>query len=289
MLKSSSLKLTTLSENSAATGGVCAEWGLSIFVEAGSRKILLDTGASAAVVQNAHHLGIDIRSVDTIVLSHGHGDHTGGLPAVLSSVDGQVPVIAHPDVWDLKYSRNTKTGTHRFVGIPHRVEYLESLGADFELTEVPHWITDDIATSGSVPMTSRFESVADNLVRSIDDDFTQDPMHDDLSLFIRTDLGLVIVLGCAHRGMINIITHARDVMDTEEVYMVVGGTHLISASKERLSATVETLRDLGVTWLGVSHCTGFHAAARLEYEFPERFFTNYAGTSITFPFQPRKR
>jgi 7,8-dihydropterin-6-yl-methyl-4-(beta-D-ribofuranosyl)aminobenzene 5'-phosphate synthase len=110
-------------------------------------------------------------------------------------------------------------------------------------------------------------------------------MNDDQSVYIRTELGLIIFLGCAHRGMINIIHHARKLMDTDRVYMVIGGTHLGPASDHQYRKTVEALREMDVTWLGVSHCTGLPVAAKLARDFEGRFFFNTAGSVIRFPFK----
>ena len=283
-MDSSTLRLTTLCENTVGRGGVVAEWGFSILIEAGDRRILLDAGMGSSTLQNAHSLGIDVSTVDTIALSHNHYDHTGGLPSMLSEIDGTVPVLAHPEVWGLKYGLNKKTGVYRFIGLPYRREYLESLGAEFELSENPQWITEDIATSGEEPMVTSYEQVADQFFSKLGGEFVPDTLPDDMSVFIRTELGLVVVLGCAHRGMINVIRHAQKVMGIDDVYMVVGGTHLISASEERVDKTIDALREIDVTWLGVSHCTGFPAAAKLSTAFPDRFFTNNAGTKIEFPF-----
>jgi 7,8-dihydropterin-6-yl-methyl-4-(beta-D-ribofuranosyl)aminobenzene 5'-phosphate synthase len=284
MLDSTKLRLTTLSENTAGSARVGAEWGWSILIEAGERSILLDTGGGEVAFHNACALGVDMRSVDTIVLSHGHYDHAGGLSAILPMLDRPVPVIAHPDVWNLKYGRNKSKNTYRFSGVPFRCEYLESLGARFELSADPQRITADIVTSGEEPLTTEFEHIPDTMCKRVDGEYVPDMLADDLSLFVRTDLGLVIVLGCAHRGVINIIRHAQRLMETDDVYMVVGGTHLMAASDERLDKTIEALRDIDVTWLGVSHCTGAVASAKLAAAFPGRFFSNSAGNVIEFPY-----
>jgi 7,8-dihydropterin-6-yl-methyl-4-(beta-D-ribofuranosyl)aminobenzene 5'-phosphate synthase len=285
MLDSTKLRLTTLSENTAGSPRVGAEWGWSILIEAAERRILLDTGEGGIVLQNACALGVNVRAVDTIVLSHGHTDHTGGLGAILPMLDGPVPVLAHPDVWNSKYSRSKERNSYRFAGIPYRREYLESLGARFELSIEPQPITGDIVTSGEEPLTTEFEHIPDSMWKRVDGKYVADPLADDLSLFIRTDLGLVVVLGCAHRGVINVIRHAQRLMETDDVYMVVGGTHLMAASEERLDRTIEALRDIDVTWLGVSHCTGAVASAKLATAFPGRVFTNSAGNVITFPYE----
>jgi 7,8-dihydropterin-6-yl-methyl-4-(beta-D-ribofuranosyl)aminobenzene 5'-phosphate synthase len=254
-------------------------------VEAGPRTFLLDAGTSDAVVRNADRLALDLKKVEAIVLSHGHYDHTGGLRSVLERI-AEMRIVAHPGVLDGKYGYNSKTRKHRYVGIPYRRDLLENLGARFDLHRESVWLTPDIAASGEEQMSTDFESVAANLKLKVGDRFIQDPMADDQSLYIRTELGLIVILGCAHRGMINIITHARKVMDTERVHMVIGGTHLSRAAGKQIEKTVQALKEMDIRWLGVSHCTGLEVAARLAGEFPGRFFFNTAGTVIRFPFEP---
>jgi 7,8-dihydropterin-6-yl-methyl-4-(beta-D-ribofuranosyl)aminobenzene 5'-phosphate synthase len=106
----------------------------------------------------------------------------------------------------------------------------------------------------------------------------RDNFTDDLSLAIKTNKGLSIFLGCAHRGMINIINHFQKTAGEERVYSVVGGTHLISASQERLDKTIADLKKTGIQKLGVSHCTGFPASIRLAEEFKGIFFLNSSGS-----------
>jgi len=100
-----SVVTTTLSENSAGRVGLLAEWGLSILLEVDNLKILLDTGQTFSVVYNTVALGIDLSQIDKLVLSHGHRDHTGGLPYVLRQVRKEIEIIAHPDIWTAKYGR----------------------------------------------------------------------------------------------------------------------------------------------------------------------------------------
>jgi 7,8-dihydropterin-6-yl-methyl-4-(beta-D-ribofuranosyl)aminobenzene 5'-phosphate synthase len=276
------LKITTLSENTAGLGGFLAEWGLSILVETGDTRVLLDTGQSVSATANAGLLGIDLARIDRIVLSHGHYDHTGGLPHILRKMAKTVPVIAHPDIWADKYSHH-EGQDYNYIGIPHRRQLLESLGASFSLGRQPVKIGDGIITSGEVPMVTGFEKVEPGLLVKEADAFRQDELLDDQALIIETSEGLVVILGCAHRGIINTLYHARKLTGVERVYAVLGGCHLMYATPERVRLTIAALKELGVQRLGVSHCTGLPAACRMAREFGYRFFFNNAGTVTNLP------
>ena len=273
------LRITTLSENTAGMPGVVAEWGLSILVETDDLKVLLDTGLSISVSHNAPRLGVDLAAVDKIVLSHGHYDHSGGLREVLAQT-GKVEVIAHPDIFAAKFARYGEQA--RYVGIPFSREAMEAL-ASLTLSRGPVWITEEIVTTGEIPMATEYEEIDPPLLIKEGEELAPDPLLDDRALIIKTDDGLVVITGCAHRGIINTLNHARELTGVDVVHTVVGGTHLILASEERVLLTAAALREFGVRRLGVSHCTGMPAAMMLAREFGDIFFFNNTGTRITVP------
>jgi len=269
------INITTLTENTA-TRNFMAEWGLSILIETENKCILLDSGSGLSVAYNAQVMGIDFRIIDLMVLSHGHFDHTGGLKDILEIRNKSIDIIAHPSIWDATYS--IRDNDRRYIGIPFMREQLEGLGARFILSTEPVWITENIVTSGEVPFVTGYEEIDHSLYRMDNNSLIRDTLPDDLSFAIKTDKGLAVFLGCAHRGMMNIIIHFQKITGDERIYSVVGGTHLISASQERLNRTIADLKKIGIQKLGVSHCTGFEASARLATEFKDIFFLNSAGS-----------
>jgi 7,8-dihydropterin-6-yl-methyl-4-(beta-D-ribofuranosyl)aminobenzene 5'-phosphate synthase len=276
------IHLATLSENTA-NYGFLAEWGLSIVAEVDGMRILVDTGLSFSAVHNAQLMGIDLATIDRIVLTHGHADHTGGLVNVLKVMRKDVEVIAHPDVWALKYRRGDAQEKEQYIGIPFSRQELEGRGARFNLTKEPVHLSEHTITTGEIPMMSGYEDVENKLFVKTDGILRQDPLADDLALVIDTEFGLVIISGCAHRGIVNTLRHAQKLTGKELVYAVVGGTHLFRASDERIEKTIADLKDMGIQKLGVSHCTGFPASVQLAQEFKDIFFLNNAGTSLTLP------
>jgi 7,8-dihydropterin-6-yl-methyl-4-(beta-D-ribofuranosyl)aminobenzene 5'-phosphate synthase len=271
------LQITTLSENTAGLGNLLGERGLSILVETGEVNILFDTGQGISASYNADILGIDLRKINKIVLSHGHYDHTGGLKQILRKIRKEIEIIAHPDIWAAKYNRLED----RYIGIPFHHQTLESLGAKFNLTREPVRITANIMTSGEISMTTDYENIEPYLQVKEDGGFRPDKLLDDQALIINTEPGLIVILGCAHRGIVNTLYHARRLTGVKTIRAVLGGCHLIDATEERVYLTIAALKELGVQRVGVSHCTGLPASAIMAQEFGDGFFFNNAGTKTS--------
>jgi 7,8-dihydropterin-6-yl-methyl-4-(beta-D-ribofuranosyl)aminobenzene 5'-phosphate synthase len=276
------LRLLTLSENTVRGTGLLAEWGLSILLETDEGNILLDTGAGISTVHNADAMGVDLTQIDKIVLSHGHPDHTGGLRELLKRRKKEIEIIAHPDSLGPKYGRNPER-PDVFVGIPYRQEELESLGARFTLRADSVTLSPNILTTGIVPMVTDFETVDPNLYTRVGTVLERDRLNDDQAIIIKTDFGLVIVLGCAHRGLVNTVYRAQALTGIKEVHTIVGGCHLIRAPQTQIERTIAALKELDFQKLGVSHCTGMPAAIAMANAFGNRFFFNNAGTITRIP------
>ena len=275
------LRITTLSENMASKGNFIGEWGLSVLVETGESTVLFDTGKGSSTTFNADSIGIDFGAIDKIALSHGHYDHTGGLRDVLRRTRKEIDIIAHEDIWQQKYAGN-EDKADRYIGIPYRREELESLGARFKLSAGPVALAENIMTTGEVPMLTGFERIDPDLFIREDGRLKPDPLRDDQSLVVHTSGGLVIILGCAHRGMINNINQARKITGVEKVRAVIGGSHLAAASEEQIWQTIAAIREMEVEKLGLCHCTDVAVMGLMAGEFTDRFVFNKAGTIIEF-------
>ena len=270
------LRITTLVENTATKMGTLAEHGLSMLVEVDDLCLLLDTGQTNTVVHNAHVLGVDLSRVEHLVLSHGHSDHSGGLMKVLAET-GEVIVHGNTDIWRPRYGTRGG-GKPRFSGFPHVREQLESMGASFHLCDGPDWISREVMTTGPVPRVTPFEKLDADLKVKTPTGWEQDQVPDDKALLVKTARGLVVLSGCAHSGIVNTMTWARQVAGEERIFAVLGGTHLGFSTAEQLAKTVDALHKFGIEKLGVSHCTGLLAASLLAREFGSRFFFNNVGT-----------
>jgi 7,8-dihydropterin-6-yl-methyl-4-(beta-D-ribofuranosyl)aminobenzene 5'-phosphate synthase len=276
------IKISTLSENTALHGYI-GEYGLSLFIEADGKRILFDTGLSFSAYHNAQLMGIDLTKVDCIVLSHGHLDHTGGLSEMLRRIGKEIGVIAHPDVLEPRYTLRDGQTQEKFIGMPCSKEELENRGAIFTLSKEPVYITSNIMTTGEIPMLTEYEKVESNLHIKVGDAFLPDKIADDLSLIVNADFGMVVFTGCGHRGVINIVRHSQKLAGNNNIYAVIGGIHLFRASEERVQRTIAELGTIGIKKLGVSHCTGFKASAKIAEAFPKEFFSNNAGNRFVLP------
>lgn len=276
-----SIRLTILCENNVdkvSPYGLLGEHGFACHLQTPDGEFLFDTGGGMTIMNNAKLLGIDFTKLQGIMFSHGHFDHTGGFKQVLE-ITGKIPVYAHPDLFSEHFSQNS--GKLTKIGVPWPQEELEQLGADFTFSAEPYEVAAGLTLSGDVPRLSSVETGDPNLL-SLDKSgqHVADPLHDDLSLFINTDKGLVILLGCAHAGLINIIDHAIKVTGQEKIYMVIGGTHLKFCSDEQMDATLNRLEELNVEKIGTSHCTGLRGARILADRFGDKFFFASVGTVL---------
>ena len=270
-------RLTVLCENSVAgSQGLVGEHGWAIHAEVNGRSIVFDTGQGQGVIGNSMVLGIDLAAVDALVLSHGHYDHTSGLPDVLR-LCGSIDVYAHEDCFLDRYS--VKNDECREVGIRFKKRYLESLGAGFVFVKEFTPIFDNIYLSGEIPRVTPFESVDPHMkVRDAQGNLVQDVLRDDQTMIIDSQEGLVVILGCAHSGLINILTHITNNLPNRPIHMVIGGTHLGFAEPQQFAQTMKALDRFKVQHLGAGHCTGLANAARLFQHFGEKYFFPAVGT-----------
>lgn len=275
------IKITTLTEDYIPQGEeIIGEHGLSFFIEADGKRFLFDTGQTFTVVHNARVLGIDLAKIDKIILSHGHYDHTGGLKNVLNEMN-EIEIIAHPHLFDNKVSLD-KNDKKRSIGIPYTREELEHWGAKFTLSSEPVKITENIILSGEIPMVTNFEIIDHKLCVENGKGIEQDQLLDDQAIFIKTSQGLLVVLGCAHRGMINTIKYGMNLTGEKKLLGVMGGSHLVAADENQIKKSAKALREYQPQYIGLCHCTGMKAAQFIKNIFPNVCSYNYCGSVHIF-------
>jgi 7,8-dihydropterin-6-yl-methyl-4-(beta-D-ribofuranosyl)aminobenzene 5'-phosphate synthase len=275
------IRITVLCENLVGHLVGSGEHGFSAFIETDKGNYLFDTGSGHSIVANSLILNKDLRSIRKIFLSHGHYDHTGGLPEVLQ-LKGKVEVHAHPHVFlgRMAVLREEDKEIKRFIGIRYQKRYLESLGAHFVFNTDFIEVEKGLFLTGEVPRKTPFEKPDTRLFIEIDGKTTQDIFLDDQSLVLDTEKGPIVLLGCAHSGMINIINHVINKTGKEKFHALLGGTHLDFLTPEQLEESIHVLKKMKVDRIGVSHCTGMKAAFRLHQEFGDRFFYGCVGSVL---------
>jgi len=274
-------RITIICENTVTIKGGLGEHGFAAYVETERGNYLFDTGRGEALIPNLLKFDKDPLAIQKIMLSHGHHDHTGGLASILELLGG-VDILAHPDIFSSRYRVSQVDGkeVRRYVGLKFQRAYLEGLGGRFILEKNFREVTREMYLSGEVPRGTPFEKGEGRLFAESQGGLIPDPFLDDQALIIESQKGLVLLLGCAHSGMINILEHAIEKTGKDRVHAIIGGTHLDFAGSRQVEETIAALKKFKVERIGVSHCTGLKAATRLYAEFGERFFFGQVGEAL---------
>jgi 7,8-dihydropterin-6-yl-methyl-4-(beta-D-ribofuranosyl)aminobenzene 5'-phosphate synthase len=259
------LRVTVLSTMLADTKGV-GEWGFAALVEADGRRLLFDTGARPdTVLANARELGVDLAGVRDVVLSHHHGDHTGGLLALrraLSQSDPQALARAYvgPGIF---LPRPGEDGRETNETVALKAPY-EATGGRFVVVQRPTEVFPGGWLTGPVPRRHPERNWSGHTKVRTDQGLVEDTVPEDMSLVVDTERGLVVVTGCGHAGVVNILDYAREAVRPAPVRAVVGGLHLFPADEAALDWTAGKLRGAGVAHLLGAHCTGVEAVYGLR-------------------------
>ena len=271
-----SVEMTVLIDN-VAPEPLAAEWGLSIFITAGDRRILLDTGAGCLFAQNAELLGVDLAGVDFGVLSHAHYDHADGMDTFFAR-NRKAPFLVRAGSCENCYS--IKNGSLEYIGIRSGIlkEYearIQYISGTREIAKgiwlVPHQRKDYSA------IALRNDLYAVHHGERCPDDFAHEQ-----SLVLETEKGLVVFNSCSHTGMINILTDIREMLGRNDVYAYVGGLHLYKMTDEELNTLCRAIGDTSVEHIFTGHCTGDHAFRILKAELGRRIEQFSSGFSHCF-------
>ncbi len=277
--------VTILVDNAPADPPLVVEHGLALWIEAGGSRVLFDTGQGTALGPNAEALGVPLDRADAVILSHGHYDHTGGLPTVLAGAAPALPVFAHRGILDVRFSIAAEAGP-REIGIPTAGRDALDRRGHLVPTHAPTRVRGPLHVTGPIPHETDFEDTGGPFFTDSEGQHP-DALDDDQAAWFDSAYGLVVLLGCAHAGVVNTLRHVRRLADGRPIHAVIGGMHLHAASEERIEATIAELRALDLRLLVPLHCTGHAAAIRLEEAFPDAFQAGKAGSVFTFPLPPR--
>lgn len=256
------MKLTVLVDNNTYIDRYyLGEPGLSIYIEDGPCRILFDTGYSDVLLRNAEKLGIDLANLDTVVLSHGHDDHSRGLDFLRQAVDCRGKrLICHPAA----FARRWYEG--EYIGPPFTAAEAADC-FDLQLQAGPLEIAPDLLWLGAIPRRHPFENRLP--IGQVEEDgvLKDDYISDDSAMVYRGREGLFIISGCAHSGICNIVDRACEVCGTERVWGLLGGFHLMRRD-EQLARTVDFFEERGIVNLWPCHCVNFRAKAAIHQRLP---------------------
>jgi 7,8-dihydropterin-6-yl-methyl-4-(beta-D-ribofuranosyl)aminobenzene 5'-phosphate synthase len=274
-------KVTILVDNNVAPGlGLKPEHGFAALVEQDSRRWLFDTGQGPALAHNTSVLDIDLTGLTAVALSHGHYDHTGGLLDVVK-LNPTIEIISHPGAFGMHFSLRQGRTAPRDIGMPNKEHVFELNQIRFRPVTSFEQILDQAWFTGEVPR--RFACKSDpGLLTPTTNGFRRDPIIDDASVLLETASGPVLLLGCAHAGVRNILSYVREQRGVTELAAVIGGTHLGLSDPAETPEAIQAFEDFNVRRLAPCHCTGEGPAAKLKAYFGQRFQDAHAGAVFEF-------
>lgn len=254
------LKIATLSTMLANRG--IGEWGYAALVEADGRQLLFDTGQRPeTVLKNAEELGFDLHEVEDVFLSHNHGDHTGGLLSLRKKLKVLNPkAMSRVHVGKGIFAQRINGGNR----MQDMKEQLEADGVEIIVYEKPTELFPGVWITGPVERIHDEKNYGQGGRIYTEDGEIVDNIPEDQSLAINTDKGFVVLAGCGHAGIINTLDYVKAKIEDKNIFAVVGGFHLVSASDEHLAWTAKHLQDFGVEKIVGAHCTGLHALYSLK-------------------------
>ena len=274
------IRLTIIVDNTAQRPDLRTEHGFACWIKTGTTCLLFDTGAGPVLRSNAAALGVHLESANAIALSHGHYDHTGGLAEAWTTPDA-TPLYLHAGALGVRY--RVSGGTAKEISMPRPVrELVAQHMTSLRYTNQPTAIAPGAWLTGYVPRRHPEED-AEPEPFFLDPGGQQlDPLVDDQALYLLTGTGVIVLLGCAHAGVINTLDHIRELTGNAPLRAVIGGMHLRAASAGRLAWTVTQLERLNPGLLVPAHCTGTPAAAALAATFGNQCRPCGAGATFDF-------
>jgi len=265
-----------------------AEHGFSLLIHTyrGSEigSMVFDGGFSpTGAVQNVNKLGLNLKDVETFVLSHGHADHWGGLVGLVKATGrNRMPLVVHPDVF--RRSRHVLNKTLMYSMPPLTRWLLTDAGFDLYETKVPYlMLQGNVLFLGEVPRVHDFEkNETDSYYRENGVIKRDDFLDDSAIAMLLKDKGLIIITGCAHAGIINTIDQAIRLTGEKRVFAIIGGFHLTGKTKAQILPILDAFRQFNPRYVVPCHCTGREAIQRVEETMPDKFLLNMSGTKLTF-------
>ena len=273
-----SLEIITLIENNADYNNELKnEFGLSLFIKDEDISLIFDTGKSGDFIFNAHKLSVPLSEVKHIILSHSHFDHTGGIKKLLNDFNNNFTFHISKTFFEEKHRI---TGViQEFLGNNFNEKYLLDRGVKINyITSSEFKLSKNITLFTNFKSMNDFETPTRYYFRKIYDNYILDSMEDEIVLGIDTKKGLLIVCGCSHIGIANIIENIKK-RTGKKIYGIMGGLHLSKASDERIEKVLKYFDECDIDFFGVSHCTG-EKVTKILKETKKNFIYNNTGNIL---------
>ena len=247
------VEIITLMENVATEHKALVPLhGLSVFVRTPEINVLFDCGSEGTALNNARLMNVPVETADCIVLSHSHYDHSGGLPSFIEKgVKG--PLYTGRAFFEPKYAYDGIKYTYLGAGFDE--EYLAENKIVHKVCSDFTKLADGCYLFGDFPRKYEFETIPKRFVRGNPPHTIIDDFKDEICLVLESSKGLIVVVGCSHPGILNMLTRISEKLN-QPIYAVLGGTHLVEADDERIKITIAKMKEMGLKILGLSHCSG---------------------------------
>ncbi|SHG91625.1 MBL fold metallo-hydrolase [Tepidibacter thalassicus] len=272
-------KIITLMDNYSKEKKFISEHGLSMYIEKDGVKILFDTGQSKNFTINSRLLNVDLSNLDFVVLSHGHYDHTGGFRYLVENFKSEYTLFVGDKFFNEKYSYNGEN--YRFSGNNFDLKFLVENNININIVKKDIVeICKDVFIVKNFEASSGFEKINKRFYLKENGEYNIDNFDDEIAIVIKTEKGLVVVVGCSHIGIVNILSTIRDRFK-QRIHMVLGGSHLKEADSNRIDMTIDYLKNEKIDIVSLCHCTGDEAIEKL-LDSGIKFLKNSVGTIINF-------
>jgi 7,8-dihydropterin-6-yl-methyl-4-(beta-D-ribofuranosyl)aminobenzene 5'-phosphate synthase len=271
------MKITTLIENkSGDKEDLYTEHGLSVYIEVDGKNILFDTGQSGNFIDNADRLDIDLKNLDYVIISHGHCDHSGGFERLIKEINPDIKLYLGNGFFDKKYNLR-QSGEYEYLGNPFDKSFLKknNIYTQYINDDITN-VTESLLIFTNFNRKEEYENINQSMYIKEDDKYKKDMFLDEISIGIKTDKGLVVIVGCSHVGIVNILDTIIQ-RTRMKIYALIGGTHLITEDEEKIDILIEYLKEKDVKLIGACHCTGKQGETMLSQQLEENFINNNTG------------
>lgn len=283
------MKFRILVDNKTESLACNAEWGLAIVIETCGRKILFDTGASSMFAENAKAMGVDLSEMEALVISHGHYDHTDGVPAFIDLND-HAPIYLHKNALGDTYGEMDGKIEDFSCGIRWSEEFCEKVLPRIRFSEGTYKILDNVTVVGDIPWHPAF-SATERFFRKIrvtDADgrtelsFVQDQMDHEQFLVVEEGDVIHIFSGCSHKGVMATLEYAKKLFPGKRIGSLIAGMHMFPLTSTRQDEIIDAMMEMDVEWLVPLHCTGMDAILKMKTRKGEKCIVATSGKSYEF-------